>query len=412
MYLSLLNISYKENMEITKLQSNKFKTNLCSVFLTLPLKKETVTKNALLTSVLRRGTKNLNTQEEISKKLEEMYGAGFNCGVDKIGNYHVLKFYLETLDNKYVLNNENNLQDGINLLLEIIFNPLVENEAFKKEYVEQEKENLTKMLLSRKDNKASYAIERLIEEMFDSEPYSLYKYGSVEDLQNIEEKSLYKYYKKIIKECKIDLFILGENIENINIPNIESNPVGQIDIKHYKTAKTKIIKENLDVTQGKLIIGLNTPDTNKMAVSLFNTVLGGGANSKLFQNVRERESLAYSASSSYIRRQNTILIKTGIEIANYEKTLNIIKEQLEEMKKGNITNQEFNAAKELIISSINLIPESAEDMIAYYFDQALFDENLTVQDYMNGLKNITKEQVVEIAKQITIDTIYFLKREE
>ena len=290
-------------MEITKLQTNKFKTNLCSVFLTLPLKKETVTKNALLVSVLRRGTKKLTTQEDISKRLEEMYGAGFNCGVDKIGNYHVLKFYLETLDNKYVLNNENNLQDGIDLLLEIIFNPLIENEAFKKEYVEQEKENLSKMLLSRKDNKASYAIERLIEEMFNGEPYSLYKYGNIEDLKNIDEKNLYDYYKKIIKESKVDLFILGENIENIKIPNIKTNLLEKIDIKHFKTGKTKIVKENLDVTQGKLIIGLNAPNTNKMAVSLFNTVLGGGANSKLFQNVREKESLAYSASSSYIRIQ-------------------------------------------------------------------------------------------------------------
>ena len=399
-------------MEITKLQTNKFKTNLCSVFLTLPLKKETVTKNALLVSVLRRGTKNLTTQEDISKKLEEMYGAGFNCGVDKIGNYHVLKFYLETLDNKYVLNNENNLQDGIDLLLEIIFNPLIENEAFKKEYVEQEKENLSKMLLSRKDNKASYAIERLIEEMFNGEPYSLYKYGNIEDLKNIDEKNLYEYYKKIIKESKVDLFILGENIENIKIPNIKTNLLEKIDIKHFKTGKTKIVKENLDVTQGKLIIGLNAPNTNKMAVSLFNTVLGGGANSKLFQNVREKESLAYSASSSYIRRQNTILIKTGIEIANYEKTLNIIKKQLEEMKNGNISDEEFDAAKELLISSISLIPESAEDMIAFYFDQSLFEENLTVQDYIVKLKNITKEQIIEIAKQVTMDTIYFLKRED
>lgn len=399
-------------MEITKLQTNKFKTNLCSVFLTLPLKKETVTKNALLVSVLRRGTKKLTTQEEISKKLEEMYGAGFNCGVDKIGNYHVLKFYLETLDNKYVLNNENNLQDGIDLLLEIIFNPLIENEAFKKEYVEQEKENLSKMLLSRKDNKASYAIERLIEEMFDGEPYSLYKYGNIEDLKNIDEKNLYEYYKKIIKESKVDLFILGENIENIKIPNIKTNLLEKIDIKHFKTGKTKIVKENLDVTQGKLIIGLNAPNTNKMAVSLFNTVLGGGANSKLFQNVREKESLAYSASSSYIRRQNTILIKTGIEIANYEKTLNIIKKQLEEMKNGNISDEELDAAKELLISSISLISESAEDMIAFYFDQSLFEENLTVQDYIMKLKDITKEQIIEIAKQVTMDTIYFLKRED
>lgn len=399
-------------MEITKLKTNKFKTNLCSVFLTLPLKKDIVTTNSLLVSVLRRGFDKLKTQEEISKKLEEMYGAGFNCGVDKIGNYHVLKFYIETIDNQYTLEKENLLQEGIDLLLGIIFNPLIENGGFKKEYVKQEKENLKKILLARKDNKALYANERCIEEMFEGEPYSIYKYGNIEDIDKIDAKKLYEHYKKIINECRIDLFIIGESIENIKVPDIKGKKVQSLDITHIPHEKIKIVKENLDVTQGKLIIGLNTPIEDKAAISIYNAILGGGANSKLFQNVREKASLAYSASSSYIRRQNAIIIKTGIEIENYEKTLNIVKEQLKEMQKGNISDEEFNAAKKLAIASVDLIPESEEDMIAFYFDQRLFDENLTVQDYLNKLGNVTKEQVIEIAKKVSIDTIYFLKKED
>ena len=399
-------------MEITKLKTNKFKTNLCSIFLTLPLRKDTVTKNALLVSVLRRGFDKLKTQEEISKKLEEMYGAGFNCGVDKIGNYHVLKFYLETIDNQYTLEKENLLQEGIDLLLGIVFNPLVENDGFNKEYVKQEKENLKKILLTRKDNKALYANERCIEEMFEGEPYSIYKYGNIEDIDKINGKTLYEHYKRIMKECKIDLFITGDSIENIKVPDIKGEQIQSIDINHIPHEKVKVVKENLDVTQGKLIIGLNTPNEDKAVISMYNAILGGGANSKLFQNVREKASLAYSAGSSYIRRQNAIFIKTGIEIENYEKTLNIIKEQLEEMKKGNISDEEFNAAKKLITASVDAIPESAEDMIAFYFDQRLFDENLTVQDYLNKLENVTKEQVIQIAKKVSVDTIYFLKKED
>lgn len=399
-------------MEITRLKTNKFKTNLCSIFLTLPLKKDTVTKNALLVSVLRRGFDKLKTQEDISKKLEEMYGAGFNCGVDKIGNYHVLKFYLETIDNQYTLGKENLLQEGIDLLLGIIFDPLVENDGFNKEYVKQEKENLKKILLTRKDNKALYANERCIEEMFEGEPYSIYKYGNIEDIDKINGKTLYEHYKRIMKECKIDLFITGDSIENIKVPDIKGEQIQSIDINHIPHEKVKVVKENLDVTQGKLIIGLNTPNEDKAAISMYNAILGGGANSKLFQNVREKASLAYSAGSSYIRRQNAIFIKTGIEIENYEKTLNIIKEQLEEMKKGNISDEEFNAAKKLITASVDAIPESEEDMIAFYFDQRLFDENLTVQDYLNKLENVTKEQVIQIAKKVSVDTIYFLKKED
>ena len=399
-------------MEITKLKTNKFKTNLCALFITVPLNKETVTKNALLVSVLRRGTKKLNTQEDIAKKLEGMYGAGFNCGVDKIGNYQTLKFYLETIDNSYTFEKENLLQDGVDLLLEIVFDPLIENGTFKKEYVEQEKENLAKIISSRQDNKALYAKDRCIEEMFENEPYSLYKYGMLEKIKELNETNLYEYYQELIKNSKIDLYISGENIDDVKLPDIKSSKLNNITIKHNAHTKPKVVKENLDVTQGKLIIGLNTPEENKAVVSMYNTILGGGANSKLFQNVREKASLAYSASSSYIRRQNTILIRTGIEIENYDKALEIIKKQLQEMKDGNISDDEFNAAKELIISSVNLIPESAEDMIAYYFDQRIFGDALNITEYEEKLKNVTKEQVIEVAQKVSIDTIYFLKKGE
>lgn len=395
-------------MQITKLQSNKFKTNLVAVFITVPLTKENCTKNALLTSVLRRGTNNLKTQEEISKRLEELYGAGFNCGVDKLGNYHVLKFYLETLENTYTLNSENLLQEGINLLLDIVFNPLVENNGFNKVYVEQEKLNLQKLIESRKDNKALYAKERCLESMFADESYALYKYGSVEDLSNINEINLYAYYKELLKNCKIDLYVTGNNIDNIKVPEISSKNLPQIENLHVAPEKPSIVNESQDVTQGKLIIGLDVGNSDKAVVSMYNTILGGGANSKLFQNVREKASLAYSAGSSYIRRKNVILIQTGIEIENYDKTVKIIEEQLQDMKNGKISDEEFDSAKQLITSSIELIEESKEDMITFYFDQNLFDEHLNVTEYKEMIKKVTKEDVIKIAQKVKEDTIYFL----
>ena len=395
-------------MKINKLQSNKFKTNLVALFITVPLTKENCTKNALLTSVLRRGTNNLKTQEEISKRLEELYGAGFNCGVDKLGNYHVLKFYLETLENTYTLNSENLLQEGINLLLDIVFNPLVENNGFDKVYVEQEKLNLQKLIESRKDNKALYAKERCLESMFADERYDLYKYGSVEDLSNINEINLYAYYKELLKNCKIDLYVTGNNIDNIKVPEISSKNLPQIENLHVAPEKPSIVNESQDVTQGKLIIGLDVGNSDKAVVSMYNTILGGGANSKLFQNVREKASLAYSAGSSYIRRKNVILIQTGIEIENYDKAVKIIEEQLQDMKNGKISDEEFNSAKQLITSSIELIEESKEDMITFYFDQNLFDEHLNVTEYKEMIKKVTKEDVIKIAQKVKEDTIYFL----
>ena len=391
-------------MNNSVIKTEGFKTNLYAIFLTVPLNKEEVTINSLLPAVLRRGTEKYPNQLEINKKLEEMYGASFNCGVDKMGDYQVLKFYMETLSNKYLPEKQN----AVEFLKELVFNPLIENDSFKKEYVDQEKENIRKIIESRKDNKSTYSLDRCIEEMFEGEIYGIYKFGKVEDLEKINEKNLYEQYKKIIKEARIDCFSCGEEVEKIEIP-IERNKEEQVKCELQKhDIKNKEIKEPMDVSQGKLIIGLVTPEKPKSVISVYNTILGGGANSKLFQNVREKASLAYTAGSSYIRRKNTIFIKTGIETSNYEKAVEIIKKQLEEMKNGNITDDEFNSAKQLMIANLNLIPESQEDLIAYYFDQKLYDENLKLEDYITNIEKVTKEEVINLAKDVKLDTIYFL----
>ena len=395
-----------------------------SVFLTTKLERETVTANALISAVLRRGTNNMKTQEEISKQLEELYGASFDCGIDKTGDNQVLKFYIETVNDAFLpQSNENILKKSIENLLDIILNPLVENNAFKKEYVEQEKSNMKQRIAGRIDNKRRYALDRCIEEMYKGKPFGLYRFGYVEDIDNINEVSLYERYKQLIDQCKIDIFVSGnvnEEVENIIVENQNVKKLEEREPSYNTESEKNTVKqgekiEKMDVMQGKLVVGLDVNSQNedeKYNVMIYNTILGGSANSKIFQNVREKANLAYEASSRYFRYKDNIFVNCGIEISNYEKALNLIKEQLEDMKNGKISDEEFYAAKKLITASIEAIPESEEDMITFYFDQRLFDDNLTVQDYLNTINDVTKEQVIQIAKKVSMDTIYFLKNKE
>ena len=396
-------------MNIKRFESKKFKTNEIALFLTLPLNKETSTKNALIPMILRRGSKNYDNQLKISKKLENMYGAGFNCGIDKTGEYCILKFYIETVANEYLQEDIDLMQDASDMLMDIVFNPLVIDNGFDKDFVEQEKENLKKIIEARSDDKSSYAFNRCIEEMYKDESYSTYKFGRIEDLKNIDEKNLYEYYKKIISECRVDLFVNGIDAKKLKVDDTVGK--NRIEVEKYETKfnNEKIVNEEMDVTQGKLVIGLKSDNGDKYALSMYNAILGGGANSKLFQNVREKASLAYSAGSRFIRRKNAIVIITGIGLKNYDKAVKIIKNQIEDMKNGIISDKEFEDAKQLILASLKLIPESQEDMIAFDFDQNLFEENLSFEDYREKIKNVSKEQVIEAAKTLKIDTIYYLK---
>ena len=166
----------------------------------------------------------------------------------------------------------------------------------------------------------------------------------------------------------------------------------------------------MDVSQGNLIIGLdvNSNKTNEEII-MYNAILGTGANSKLFQNVREKASLAYSAGSKYFRRKNMIMIKTGIEINNYEKALKIIEEQLENIKKGDISEQELESARQLIVSTSKLIPESGENLITYYYDKEMNGEVPDLDKFINDIQKVKIEDIVDVAQDVTVDTIYFLR---
>ena len=346
-----------------------------------------------------------------------------DCGLDKTGDNQVLKFYIETVNDEFLPQEaENMLKTSLEKIFEFVFNPYLENGCFKKEYVEQEKENIKQIIDGKIDNKARYSLDRCIEEMYKDKPYGLYKYGYVEDMKNINEKNLYEYYQQLINECKIDIFVSGiidEETENIikNNENIiklkDREPqYNEPEIIAKRTEKENDVQESMDVTQGKLIIGMDLDiddDNLRFDVMIYNSIFGGSANSKLFQNVREKASLAYTASSSYYRFKNNIFINCGIEIKNYEKALEIIKQQIEDMKKGDFTDEEVENAKKGIIASIKTIDDEQDTEITYFFSQELSKSKCNIEQYMQRISEVTKDKVVDVANKVSINTVYFLK---
>ena len=419
----------KNGITIHNIETDKFKTNLMAIFLTTPLSREYVTFNSVLVSVLRRGSKTMPTSEDISKTMEEMYGASFDCGLDKTGDNHILKFYLESINDEYLPQDAENLfKSSLEKLTEIVFDPYLENGKFKNEYVDQEKENMRQRIDGKIDNKAIYASFRCTEEMYKDEPTGLYRYGYTEDLSKINTDNLYEYYQKLLSECKIDIFVSGKISHHECIKIIEENEnirklvdrqsnyiVNNIEVK--EEPQERIVEEKQDVAQGKIVIGCDIvfaeedlKDKNlKYEALLYNALLGGSATSKLFQNVREKASLAYTANSNYVRYKSNIYINAGIEVENYEKAMNIIREQLESMRNGDFTQSQIENEKKGIISNINTIDDEQDTQIMYFLGQELIGSNETLEDYREGIKGVTKEQIVNIASKVKINTIYFLK---
>ena len=275
------------------------------------------------------------------------------------------------------------------------------------------------------DNKDRYAFERCVEEMYKNKIYGLYKYGYVEDLEKMDGKNLYEHYKKLIDTAKIDIFVSGkikeDNVVDITKQNenikklqerIDIHVINYEKSSEFNNEEEKEIEEKMDITQGKLVIGtdvsLNEEDS-KYKISLYNVILGEGATSKLFQNVRERESLAYTARSNYIKQKGNIYIRFGIEIQNYEKAVSVIKEQLEAMKNGDFTEADIENAKKYVQAGIRTTVEEQDAELTYYFGQELSDKFTILEEYGQKIEKITKEDIQKVAQNVKINTIYFLR---
>ena len=413
----------KQGIKLHTIKTDKFKTNLVAVFLTTKLSRKNVTKNALISMILRRGCKKMPTQEEISKTMEEMYGASFDCGLDKTGDNQVLKFYIESINDNFLpKKGENILEKSIKNILEIIFNPYTENESFKNEYIEQEKNNLKQRIEGKIDNKARYAMDRCIEEMYKDKPFGLYKFGYIEDLESINGKNLYQYYKELINSCKIDILVSGNINEKVeNIVKQDENIIKLLDrnaeytvpkLESKQEKQEEIVTESMDVTQGKLLLGLDVNiDDEKLKYDtlIYNSILGGSANSKMFQNVREKAHLAYVASSSYLRYKSNIFVNCGIEIGNYEKALELIRKQIDDMKKGKFTDKDIEDAKTGIIANIKTIADEQDTELTYYFGQELSQNKTSVEKYEEKINNVSKQDIINIANRVSINTVYFLR---
>ena len=414
----------KDGVTLHLIINENFKTDFSVVFISIPLEKENITKNALIPAVIKNGSKKYNNYQLINEELEMLYGASFDCG---LGDNLVLKFYIESINDNFLPEKNENLEQVLNLLLEIVFNPLVENESFKNQYVELEKKNLELLINSVKDDKDIYSYEKCINIMYKNSGYGLSKYGNIKDLKTINSKNLYSRYKEIISKGKIDIIVSGnyekEKIqrqieENQFIKNLNSRE-DILNINNFKTElKEKIdnpetVKEEMDVTQGKLVIGLDILPNNledfRFIAIMYNAIFGNGVNSKLFQIVREKESLAYTAKSEYVVQKNNIFIRCGIECEKYDKTVELIKVLLEQMKNGEFTEEDINKTKEYIISGIDSINEEQDTQILYLFGQELSKLPLKTEEYKEKIKAVTKEQITEFAQSIQLNTIYFLK---
>ena len=409
--------SYKLHM----IKTNKFKTIRVKVFFLAPVKKEEITMRNFLSSILATSNAEYKTKREFLIKKEDLYSASISSSTTRFGNYNCLNFTLNTLEDKYT--EEGNLEKSIKLFSDSIYKPNIENGKFDTVYFDTIRKRVATNFEGIKEDTAYYSTIRLLEEIDSSSPLSYRSYGYKEDLEKITPSNLVSYYEKILNNDIMDIFVIG----NIDFNEIEELIKRYFPVKIFKKSglparidefkrnSVKVVKEKIDTNQSKLAIGFSL---NKLEdyernypLTLFSIILGGGTNSKLFRNVREKNSLCYYIYSTVNKLDNLLMVRAGISKENYDEVVKLTKKELLSIKKGNIDEVDIENAKMMYISSIDELEESQDDLIDCYYMIDLIGVDLGDLRIIKKME-VTKEDIIRVSKKVHLNTIYLLEGEK
>ncbi|HOA40979.1 MAG TPA: pitrilysin family protein [Halanaerobiales bacterium] len=398
-------------------KNKKFKTNLIQMIILCQLNEEDASSNALIPFILYRGSKNYPSSRAFKIELEELYGAELSVSVWKRGEIQLLNFSLEIVNEKYLPTDELLLEKGLALLKDLLLNPL-----FTEEFFQQEKEFIIKEIKSIINDKYSYSLNRCFQEMCAGEPFSIYKLGRIEDHEKLSRDQVFQQYQEVIKNNRILFFVIGDVDEKRVYEKINNsfNFRHQV-VKDYNNTiiindvkGIKELEERLNVQQGKIVLGFRTGITRKddlyYPLLMYNGILGAFPHSKLFQNVREKESLAYYASSSLESTKGLLLITAGIDFANYDKTIDIILKELEKMRQGDFTEEEFQWTMKSLINSFESTADNNRGLLAHYLLGVINHKTETIKDSIDELGKVKKEDIIRVGEKLQLDTIYFLNK--
>ncbi|TVX97603.1 EF-P 5-aminopentanol modification-associated protein YfmF [Cohnella terricola] len=408
-------------MRLHVLPTKRFKTFALSLFAGVPLTEEKVTSVALAPFVLRRGTQSFPETISFRERLDDLYGAGFGFDLYKRGDHQIVQFRLDMINDRFVSSSDSLLGEALSFLGEVLTSPALEDGKFRSKYVEAEKTTISKRIEAIINDKIRYAAERCVEEMCKDEPFRLLALGRKDQLAELNADKLYQAYRQWLQEASFDLYVSGDTTleevqalveKSFRLPTGEPSRYAPPSLRPARS-EVQTIVERMDVGQGKLNMGLRVGETygsDKYASLLvYNGLLGGFPHSKLFMNVREKASLAYYASSRLDGHKGILTLQSGIETANYEKAVKIMREQLDAMKAGQFEADDLRRTQAMIGGQLRELQDSAFERIAFDFSNVMSGAERTGDSFIAEIQAVTPEMVTAVAQGVELDTIYFLR---
>ena len=407
-------------VELRCCRDGRFKQGCLSFQFVRPMCAGEAALNALLPSVLLRGTNAHPTLRSVTEHLDTLYGASVSTLVRRVGDYQTTGLYCGFMDDRFALPGDRVLAPMVDFLGELLLDSPLEGGAFLPEFVEGEKKNLIATIESELNDKRAYAMNRLLKTMCREDSFGLPRLGEKEQVAAIEPDELHRHYRRILRESRIQIFYVGsaqpETLRELLMPLVSKWDRSYVNLPvqtSFSDTGGSHICEELDVAQGKLCMGFTTAITNRdaqfPAMQLMNTIFGAGMTSKLFMNVREKLSLCYSVGSGYYGTKGIVTVAAGIDFDKEMQTREEVLRQLAACQAGAITLDELTAAKESVLSSLRATHDTPGAIEGYYATAALSGMAMTPDQYMEAIQAVTLEQVAAAARTVKLHSSFFLK---
>lgn len=399
--------------------TKKFKTITISLRLQSPLTKEETTLRTLLTFVLVAATKKYPSTKELAAYLDENYGASLSTNVTTKGQSQIMNIHTSFVNDLYLPTKESLLKDQIQLISDMFFDPFIKDQKFDETIVELKKKELKERLQVNKDDKFSYSLDKLFEYMGTHQTLGVASTGYEDEIDKINASNLYQYFLKCIQEDEKHLYVVGDVDETIvdvfdtclEFPENHQDYPSAYTFQKDKDEVLEII-EKQDITQSKLNMGYRIQcDFTKpqhYAFTVFNALFGGFSQSRLFQVVREENSLCYYVSSSYDAFNGIMIVNAGIEANDYHKTKGLIEQQLKDIQAGKLKDEDIQIAKMMLKNALRKTSDEAGSMIALTFNRDITHKQETNDEYIQKLLNVSKQDIIDVASNVQLDTIFFL----
>ena len=401
----------------------RFKQEGFSVQFVRPMCREEAALNALLPAVLLRGCQSAPDLRAITMRLDDLYGAALGSRLRRVGDYQTTGLSCSFMREEYALDGDRVFAPMVSFLEELLFCPLTENGAFCADFVEGEKKNLLSAIASKKNDKRTYAANRLMQIMCTGDSLSVPRLGEADDVKAITPQSLYAHYQKILRESPVNIFYVGAAdpgyIADCVRPMFEKPERAPVTLQPqtaFHDLGGSEETEVMDVTQGRLCMGFTCERTCRdegfVAMQLLNAIFGGGLTSKLFMKIREEQSLCYEIGSSYQGSKGILTVEAGIDFAMFQPVRAEILRQLQACQQGDFTPRELESAKQSILSSLKSTHDSPGAIEGYYVTTGLNGLKLTPEEYARRVENATAAQIAEAAQKVKLHSVYFLKGEQ